>query len=244
MIGRKKLGPSLRRRILPPCNCPLISSPELFATKEPSLSKRQNTTMTPRVITVCVGVMLLVAVSNASTQGCGGLLDSVLNQLQTMSTQISELQNENSQQQSELTALKSQSQKSAAFSARLGGGTINDLNIGNEPIRFPNVVTNIGNGYDPATGIFTAPYSGVYTFYFHMRSTNTHSWLVVRIFKNEEELMAATADGSDNHWNRGSVWVTTHANAGDRFYCQQSAGSTWLEGGELTQFSGALVHAD
>ncbi|CAG2236625.1 unnamed protein product [Mytilus edulis] len=33
-----------------------------------------------------------------------------------------------------------------------------------EPFKFVNVWTNIGNAYDPSTGIFTAPYPGLYHF--------------------------------------------------------------------------------
>ena len=33
-----------------------------------------------------------------------------------------------------------------------------------QPIVFDNAVLNIGNAYRPASGIFTAPYYGVYVF--------------------------------------------------------------------------------
>jgi hypothetical protein len=49
-----------------------------------------------------------------------------------------------------------------AFSARTSNGYAHMLNIGqNAAIRFTNVVTNLGNGYDSLHGIFTAPRSGV-----------------------------------------------------------------------------------
>ena len=33
-----------------------------------------------------------------------------------------------------------------------------------EDITFDNIVTNIGNGMDPESGVFTAPVSGIYSF--------------------------------------------------------------------------------
>jgi hypothetical protein len=34
-----------------------------------------------------------------------------------------------------------------------------------QTLKFDRVVTNAGNGYDPTTGLFTAPVAGYYAFY-------------------------------------------------------------------------------
>lgn len=49
-----------------------------------------------------------------------------------------------------------------AFSAYRS--TAQKLTSSNEPFKFDNVWTNIGNAYDPSTGIFTAPHKVVYHF--------------------------------------------------------------------------------
>ncbi|BFZ00520.1 hypothetical protein BsWGS_03559 [Bradybaena similaris] len=36
-----------------------------------------------------------------------------------------------------------------------------------ETVKFTNVITNIGDGYDSATGVFTAPREGYYVFHFY-----------------------------------------------------------------------------
>jgi hypothetical protein len=49
------------------------------------------------------------------------------------------------------------------------------VNVGSGgPIRFSSVVTNVGNGYSSATGMFTAPFPGLYSFFFAGQSDNSH----------------------------------------------------------------------
>ncbi|XP_029994810.1 complement C1q-like protein 4 [Sphaeramia orbicularis] len=60
--------------------------------------------------------------------------------------------------------------KQVAFSASLlasGSRTLGPYNT-NVPLIFRNVVTNIGNAYNPNTGFFTAPVKGAYHFELHI----------------------------------------------------------------------------
>ena len=47
--------------------------------------------------------------------------------------------------------------------------------INTTPIPFPNVITNIGNGYNNSNYTFTAPIAGRYFFHFHMGVTAGHN---------------------------------------------------------------------
>ena len=50
-----------------------------------------------------------------------------------------------------------------AFTAKVAPPDLTGLGAG-QTIVFDEVITNVGNGYDNLTGIFTAPVSGVYVF--------------------------------------------------------------------------------
>jgi hypothetical protein len=56
------------------------------------------------------------------------------------------------------------------------------LNVGDHGmIKFSTVISNIGGGYDNATGLFTAPMPGLYSFYFTSQSDNQHTSVFVVI---------------------------------------------------------------
>nr|KAG5689857.1 hypothetical protein BaRGS_002368 [Batillaria attramentaria] len=57
-----------------------------------------------------------------------------------------------------------------AFTATLRGG--GRVSIDNSPIKFDNVVNNIGNAYNSHTGEFTAPVAGTYGFFLSMKGVN------------------------------------------------------------------------
>jgi len=134
----------------------------------------------------------------------------------------------------------------AAFSVRTSNNG-HLINIGqNAAIRFTSVVTNIGNGYSTLNGHFTAPYSGVYMFFFSMRANwenSQSSWIHVGIYKNQDLL--ALANG-DIHYSgqKGVALVITHLNVGDAVYCRRYEGSSIIEDGQFTTFSGFLITPD
>ncbi|KAG9282183.1 collagen alpha-2(VIII) chain-like [Astyanax mexicanus] len=73
-----------------------------------------------------------------------------------------------------------------AFSAALKstmGSLSSDANI-----VYTSVITNIGGGYNPNTGIFTAPSRGVYYFRFTIMGSNTGYNTGIYMYKNQELL--------------------------------------------------------
>ncbi|CAG2204398.1 C1QL [Mytilus edulis] len=57
----------------------------------------------------------------------------------------------------------------------------------NEVVKFDKVWTNNGNGYDPSSGVFTAPLAGLYHFAAVVMSTNGGN-LYVRLFHNNDKI--------------------------------------------------------
>uniref|UniRef100_A0A3B1JXP7 C1q domain-containing protein n=1 Tax=Astyanax mexicanus TaxID=7994 RepID=A0A3B1JXP7_ASTMX len=73
-----------------------------------------------------------------------------------------------------------------AFSAALKS-TMGSLSTTTN-IVYPVVITNIGGGYNPNTGIFTAPSRGVYYFRFTIMGSNTGYNTGIYMYKNQELL--------------------------------------------------------
>lgn len=125
-----------------------------------------------------------------------------------------------------------------AFAAR-GGGCLSCKFWPAAPLLFTNVSLNDGGGYDPATGVFTAPVAGVYNIS-GVTSRNDDRHVQVGIFLNGQ--IYAAYLGRD-----GGSSVTLRLQAGDRVWLQATYpyGSTYTVNlNEWHHFSGHLVYAD
>ena len=130
-----------------------------------------------------------------------------------------------------------------AFTVHFATTPVN--NIGDKGVfKFDTVVTNVGQGYDRHTGIFTAPVRGTYLFFLNLMSSNDHGWLSAVIDKHGAVLAEVWAGGSTDGDDQGSSLVTTHMNAGDQVWVRQNRGSSSIQGALWTIFSGSLVQAD
>lgn len=78
---------------------------------------------------------------------------------------------------------------------------------------FPSVAINEGNCYDPATGIFTAPYAGIYEFFWSSISWNGDDVHRISLFKNGSGLPGSQlrldthATGSNYSTNASRVYI-------------------------------------
>ncbi|XP_030580204.1 complement C1q tumor necrosis factor-related protein 3-like [Archocentrus centrarchus] len=109
----------------------------------------------------------------------------------TLESQKTEL----ASQKTEINKLKQELKvKQVAFSASLlnqGSGDTGPFNT-EATVIFKRVVTNIGNAYNPNTGIFTAPVRGAYYFGLTLHGHGDPAYpTAARLFKNGELIFSA-----------------------------------------------------
>lgn len=110
-------------------------------------------------------------------------------------------------------------------------------------LKFDSVLTNIGGGYNAQTGIFTAPFSGVYCFFLSVMSTNTHTSVYIAVVKDGSILDVVFAEGQSDFQDQGSTQVTTHLDSGHQVWARQAGGDA-VRGGWWTIFTGYMIQAD
>lgn len=81
-----------------------------------------------------------------------------------------------------------------AFSAYLGH-TIDNL-VDDSTIKFDQVVTNVGNGYNPKTGVFTCPISGTYVFTWSVGMFHP-GYIYTYLIKNGDSVSFANTSDDD-----------------------------------------------
>nr|KAG5690483.1 hypothetical protein BaRGS_033323 [Batillaria attramentaria] len=116
---------------------------------------------------------------------------------------------------------------------------------------FDKIVYNLGNGYSTRTGIFTAPVSGVYSFFLNAMSVTSHHALRLQIAREGSTLDTVYAEGGNDVNDQGSSEVTTHLKAGQQTLVQQQAALIQTMQADLTaakhrlEYSGTwLPHHD
>jgi len=113
------------------------------------------------------------------------------------------------------------------------------------PVRFNRVLTNVGNGYDQKTGIFTAPFSGLYIFHLHFIGGLHKRKTELAIFAGGEAMAVAYADGYDVDTNdQGACTAVVDLVMGEKASVKLYFGNPLLWASNLVSFSGVLIHSD
>ena len=181
---------------------------------------------------------------DASLAVCKPDICSLIRDLGVHSAQILELQRLIQEQAQQLMALKESTLAAVprmAFTAALGhslGPVSIDLTV-----KYPLIISNIGNGYNPATGIFTARVSGMYYFSYTMYSGSPTTNSVVGLMKNGQMIVTTwdTAGGDIN--DSATNAAVLQLEAGDFVYIQLYANrNIYDDNGRYNTFSGFMLY--
>ena len=109
---------------------------------------------------------------------------------------------------------------------------------GSEVIVFDKVWLNSGNAYDPNTGVFTVPRTGLYMISTTVRSTyDTH--LHCHLWKDNEALLAIFGTG----YSTGTINPVMALSKGTRIYVKHDSNriNEDILGSHYSMFSGLLL---
>ncbi|XP_076829457.1 complement C1q-like protein 4 [Brachyhypopomus gauderio] len=152
-----------------------------------------------------------------------------------------------------ITALeKSKTGTKVVFSVAMRPPSIKSDNFGiTGPFSWSSIlihqhsITNIGNAYNTATGIFTAPVKGVYFFTFTTYSWVSEKNIGVSLYKNHEEVLLIWEhqDRGDNE-DYASNSVALILEQGDKVYLNLPSGFQVASSltSNIHTFSGFLLH--
>ncbi|XP_052678079.1 complement C1q tumor necrosis factor-related protein 4-like [Crassostrea angulata] len=91
---------------------------------------------------------------------------------------------------------------------------------GKEVVKYDSLLTNVGGAYDKSTGVFTAPYKGIYTISCSLLSS-TSNYVHLDIMKNGKKIsIVYSASGTNPHsaqtlqllLKKGdNIWIQNHS---------------------------------
>ncbi|XP_062603382.1 caprin-2-like [Saccostrea cucullata] len=132
--------------------------------------------------------------------------------------------------------------KRVAFSA---GVTSYSSSWNSGTLVYNKVINNVGGGYNPNTGIFTAPVEGDYAFYVSILSYGNSHDLFVDIVSNGSKKFRAIAEmgSTSDGFETGTNLVTLKLQKGDRVWVTHYRGQGYYTYSEApsTTFSGFLI---
>ena len=102
-------------------------------------------------------------------------------------------------------------------------------------IQFPLTTSNFGGYYNPASGLFTCPYDGIYMFFSSIRSDETN----INCFMNKEEILLLSMSSADVA-SRSNL-VITGCNRGERVWMRELSDNDIIDGSHSSTFSGFLL---
>uniref|UniRef100_A0A3Q2CVP6 C1q domain-containing protein n=1 Tax=Cyprinodon variegatus TaxID=28743 RepID=A0A3Q2CVP6_CYPVA len=132
--------------------------------------------------------------------------------------------------------------RAVAFSAAAGGrGTIGPYTTDTTMI-YNTVITNVGNAYNQQTGIFVAPFAGMYyfTFFYHAGGQDSSGLVLV---KNNQYIISTTDHSSSDSADNGGNAAFLQLQQGDQVSIRLYANCHVWGSNYRTSFSGVLLYS-
>ncbi|XP_062611216.1 complement C1q tumor necrosis factor-related protein 3-like [Saccostrea cucullata] len=214
---------------------------------------------------ICAGVVSSQSQPQGHIDCCEANADTLQNIIQRVTSLEKELvslkaENANLKQNStaftalqhELVALKSK-QQPVAFFAELSQDLVNPSQ--GQKVVFDQILTNVGNAYDPTTGIFTVPVTGTYHLNVVLSSPNNNEaghYMHFFILQNGRKIAYLFLDHNTDFWLHAStstviqgtkgdvIWLTVGVAGGKHILAGHRSG----EGEIHSHMSGFLIQAD
>ncbi|XP_048774842.2 complement C1q-like protein 3 [Ostrea edulis] len=128
-----------------------------------------------------------------------------------------------------------------AFTA--GAHGLRDKYTVGQTVIFGRVVYQVGGGYNPTTGVFTAPKAGLYLIFCTVVANYGHTfWTTIKINGSTKTGVMAYNPESLNIYQSASNLVVYHLEAGDRVWIQLYSGDTLYSGFPDSTFSVTLIN--
>nr|XP_034334541.1 complement C1q-like protein 3 [Crassostrea gigas] len=146
----------------------------------------------------------------------------------------------------EIRGIKEQIASKSNHHAFTAGIPVHNYGWTGDTLVFPVVIYSVGTGYNPSTGIFTAPAAGTYVFYVSVQSA-WHNIIYLDIVMNGSSKVRAMAwydSGSSIAIRQtGTNLVILHLQTGDRVWAKRSSGTGYhSDGAHITTFSGFKLY--
>ena len=128
------------------------------------------------------------------------------------------------------------------MSTRIGftaGVTSSSSSWSSGTLVFPKVITNVGNGYNPSDGVFTAPRAGVYVFFVNVQGYSNNDVYVDIVLNGANKVRTMAQTNYDAGPNLAVLSLQTGDRVWVKFYTGQ--GYSTLSAGPITTFSGFLI---
>lgn len=130
-----------------------------------------------------------------------------------------------------------------AFHARLGPGHLRNVPV-NTTMKYGIVLLNKGEGYNPNTGIYTAPEDGVYSFAWSFLTFQGGTVYIAAVVDNVDKIHTCINNQQSVHINT-SGHLLYELKKGNKVWIRTwHVPATSIHGGYYTYFSGSKLNSN